>query len=139
MSSGCIRLHCRNNNLCGNVCSEKRFRQEFTKCSSQSGCKISIWPFSIISLVPIVGVGYCINHTFTFVINLPIGSQRFNTSTCRWRPPASRVSRSCSLRVISCANSVLKTANSTQTSAGDCQPILICAYYARQTLFVGYA
>ena len=84
MGSGFILLHCRKNHVCGNVGSEKLFRQGCTrvqypiwlhgrvhifvnvlrrmaaKLPFPPAISIIIWPFSIISLIPIVGVGYCI-------------------------------------------------------------------------------
>ena len=65
------------------------------------------------------GLDWILRYIKTLFLNPAAGSLRCSTSTCRCRPSAPRDSRSCSLRVISCANSVSKTANSTQTSAGD--------------------
>ena len=75
-----------NNHVCGNVGSEKLFRQGCTrvqypiwlcgrvhisvnvlcrvaaKLAVHSAINVIIWPFSILSHIPIVGVGYCINE-----------------------------------------------------------------------------
>ena len=92
MGNGVIPLHCRNNHVCGNVGSEKLFRQSCTRVqypiwlcgrvhiyvnvlrrvagtfAVHSAINVIIWPFSILSLIPNVGVGYCINNTVVNVI-----------------------------------------------------------------------
>ena len=74
----------RSNHVCWNVRSEKLFRQGCTrvkypiwlrgrvhisvnvlcrvaaKLAAHSAVNVIIWPFSVLSCIPIVGVGYCI-------------------------------------------------------------------------------
>ena len=90
MGSGFIPTTCRNNHVRGNVGSEKLFKQGCTrvqypiwlcgrvhisvnvlrrvasKLAVDSAINVIIWPFSILSRIPIVGVGYCIKYTTTY-------------------------------------------------------------------------
>ena len=89
MGSGFIPLHCRNNHVHGNVISEKLFRQGYVrvqypiwlrgrvhisvnvlrrvaaKLAVHSAINVIIWQFTILSLVPIAGVGLL--HKYIFI------------------------------------------------------------------------
>ena len=50
--------------LCGRVhISVNVLRRVAAKLAVHSAINVIIWPFSILSRIPIVGVGYCINIT----------------------------------------------------------------------------